>query len=66
MNALNLIIILFLVGAIIGVERYIAKRRINKNFVTDPSLRKDRNLYEINSLQFDEYSNPYIYIGSGI
>lgn len=66
MNALNLIIVLFLIGAIIGIERYIVKRRMNKNFVNDSSLRKDRDLYEINSLHFDEYSNPYIYIGSGI
>lgn len=63
MNALNLIIVLFLIGAIIVVERYISKRRMNKNFVKKSSLKKEENLYEINSLQFDEYSNPYIYIG---
>ena len=64
MNALNLIILLFLIGAIIGIERYIAKRRKNKDSGKSSSVGKDRKLYKVNSLQFDEYSNPYIYIGS--
>jgi hypothetical protein len=66
MNTFYFIIVLLALGAIIVMEIFAAKRRSNKKPIVKSNhsfLEKQNNSYEINSLQWDEYGNPYIYIG---
>jgi hypothetical protein len=63
-----IIIALLALGVIIGVEKFAVRNRKNKKPFMKRSdsfiIEKQHKFYEINSLQWDEYGNPYIYTGN--
>ena len=47
----------------IAIDKIFGKDEKNYTKTANSLVEEQNNLYEVNSLQWDEYGNPYVYSG---